>query len=100
MTCNMSCPPAAGDDRQNTRTKRKFTCKQNTRYTKNSSGRETVHSQTGAHEPQHERTPLEASRSSLFLELQSHFGDNPLKFQVGCPQIGTAVLKGLVRVPG
>ena len=29
------------------------------------------------------------------LELQSHFGDNPLKFRVLCPQIGTAVLKGL-----
>ena len=29
------------------------------------------------------------------VELQSHFGDNPLKFQVVCPQIGTAVLKGL-----
>ena len=29
------------------------------------------------------------------LELQSHFGDNPLKFQVVCPQIGTAVLKEL-----
>ena len=28
------------------------------------------------------------------LELQSHFGDNPLKFQVVCPQIGTAVLNG------
>ena len=32
---------------------------------------------------------------NLILELQSHFGDNPLKFQVVCPQIGTAVLKGL-----
>ena len=29
------------------------------------------------------------------LELQSHFGDNRFKFQVVCPQIGTAVLKGL-----
>ena len=29
------------------------------------------------------------------LELQSLFGDNPLKFQVVCPQIGTAVLKEL-----
>ena len=29
------------------------------------------------------------------LELQSHFGDNPVKFEVVCPQIGTAVLKGL-----
>ena len=29
------------------------------------------------------------------LELQSHFGDNPIKFQVVCPQIGTAALKGL-----
>ena len=30
------------------------------------------------------------------LELQSHFGGNPVKFQVVCPQIGTAVLKGLI----
>ena len=30
------------------------------------------------------------------LELQSQFGDNALKFQVVCPQIGTAVLKGLM----
>ena len=29
------------------------------------------------------------------LEPQSHFGDNQFKFQVVCPQIGTAVLKGL-----
>ena len=29
------------------------------------------------------------------LEPQSRFGDNPLKFQVLCPQIGTSVLKGL-----
>ena len=29
------------------------------------------------------------------FELQSHFGGNPLKFQVVCPQIGTAVLKGI-----
>ena len=29
------------------------------------------------------------------LELQSHFGDKPLKFQVVCPQSGTPVLKGL-----
>ena len=31
------------------------------------------------------------------LELQSRFGDNPLKFQVSCPQLSpneTAVLKG------
>ena len=34
------------------------------------------------------------------LELQSHFGDNPVKFQVVCPQIGTAVLKGLNRGEG
>ena len=32
---------------------------------------------------------------STLLELQSHFGDNTIKFQVVCPQIGTAVLKGL-----
>ena len=29
------------------------------------------------------------------LEPQSRFGDKPLKFQVVCPQNGTAVLKGL-----
>ena len=29
------------------------------------------------------------------LELQSHYGDKPLKFQVVCPQNGTPVLKGL-----
>ena len=34
------------------------------------------------------------------LELQSHFGDNPLKFQVLFPQIGTAVLKGFSRTCG
>ena len=32
------------------------------------------------------------------LELQSHFGDKPLKFQVICPQNGTAVLKGLISI--
>ena len=30
-----------------------------------------------------------------YLEPQSRFGDNPLEFQVLCPQVGTAVLKGL-----
>ena len=29
------------------------------------------------------------------LEPQSRFGDKPLKYQVVCPQNGTAVLKGL-----
>ena len=29
------------------------------------------------------------------LELQPRFGDKTLKFQVVCPQNGTAVLKGL-----
>ena len=29
------------------------------------------------------------------LELQSHFGDRPLKFLVVCPENGTPVLKGL-----
>ena len=29
------------------------------------------------------------------LQPQSRFGDKPLKFQVVCPQNGTAVLKGL-----
>ena len=33
--------------------------------------------------------------SLTHLGLQSHFGDKPLKFQVVCPQNGTAVLKGL-----
>ena len=31
------------------------------------------------------------------LEPQSRFGDKPVKFQVVCPQNGTAVLKGLTR---
>ena len=30
------------------------------------------------------------------LELQSRFGDKPVKFQVVCPQHGTAVRKGLI----
>ena len=29
---------------------------------------------------------------------QSHFGDKPVKFQVVCPQNGTAVLKGLRHI--
>ena len=29
---------------------------------------------------------------TALLELQSHFGDNPVKFQVVCPQNRTAVL--------
>ena len=29
------------------------------------------------------------------LEPQSRFGDKPIKFQVVCPQNGTAVLEGL-----
>ena len=32
------------------------------------------------------------------LEPQSHFVDKADKFQVVCPQNGTAVLKGLIRV--
>ena len=32
---------------------------------------------------------------STLLDPQSRFGDKPLKFQVICPQNGTAVLKGL-----
>ena len=32
-------------------------------------------------------------------EPQSAFGDELLKFQVVCPQNGTAVLKGLIRSP-
>ena len=31
------------------------------------------------------------------LEPQSRFGDKPLKFQVVCPENGTAILKGLKR---
>ena len=34
------------------------------------------------------------------LELQYRFRDNPLKFEVVCPQNGTAVLKGLTYIPG
>ena len=34
-------------------------------------------------------------RRLTLLEPQSHFGYKPLKFQVVCPQNGTAVLKGL-----
>ena len=33
--------------------------------------------------------------SLTLLELQSRFGDKPVKFGVICPQNGTAVLKGL-----
>ena len=39
--------------------------------------------------------PIRNVSSLTPLEPQSHFGDTPLKFQVICPQIGTAVLKGL-----
>ena len=38
------------------------------------------------------------THSLTLLELQSHFGDNPVKFEVVCPQIGTAVLKGLTHL--
>ena len=34
---------------------------------------------------------------SILLEPQSRFGDKPVKFQLVCPQNGTAVLKGLVN---
>ena len=37
--------------------------------------------------------------SLTLLEPQSHFEDKPLKFQVICPQNGTAVLKGLINLP-
>ena len=33
---------------------------------------------------------------STLLELQSHFGDKPVKIQVVCPQNGTPVLIGLI----
>ena len=36
---------------------------------------------------------------SYFLELQSCSVDNPLEFEVACPQNGTAVLKGLSSHP-
>ena len=40
--------------------------------------------------------PLPSGTTRLTpLEPQSHVGDNPVKFQVVCPQNGTAVLKGL-----
>ena len=35
-------------------------------------------------------------KNKTLLELQSLFGDNQLKVQVVCPQIGTAVLRGLI----
>ena len=43
----------------------------------------------------HPSTTSVRADSLTLLELQSHFGGNTLKFQVLCPQIGTAVLKGL-----
>ena len=36
--------------------------------------------------------------SLTLLEPQSRFGEKPLKFQVVCPQNGTAVLNGLSRL--
>ena len=39
-------------------------------------------------------TPCENRELITLLEPQSRFGDQPLKFQVVCPQNGTAVLKG------
>ena len=40
----------------------------------------------------------EARASPLtLLGLQSRFGDNSLGFRLVCPQIGTAVLKGLTK---
>ena len=39
--------------------------------------------------------PVCFSPSLTLLEPHFRFGDKPLKFQVVCPQIGTAVLKGL-----
>ena len=46
-----------------------------------------------------ERRPLRVKTSYelTLLEPQSRFGDKPVKFQVVCPQHGTAVLKGLSR---
>ena len=36
-----------------------------------------------------------STHGSTPLVLESRFGDKPVKFQVACPQNGTAVLKGL-----
>ena len=47
---------------------------------------------------QHGAIRFESAREendSTLLEPQSRFGDKPVKFQVVCPQNGTAVLKGL-----
>ena len=38
---------------------------------------------------------ISQGRALILLEPQSRFGENPLEFQVICPQNGTAVLKGL-----
>ena len=43
--------------------------------------------------------PLKRDRNVNLLELQSRFGDKPVKFQVFCPQNVTAVLKGLRSSP-
>ena len=40
-------------------------------------------------------TKRQVQQLLTLLEPQSRFGDNSLKFQVVCPQNGTAVLKGL-----
>ena len=42
--------------------------------------------------------PCDGLAPLTLVELQSHFGGNSLKFQVVCPQIGTAVLKGLTML--
>ena len=43
-----------------------------------------------------DHTTLTPSITLTLLELQSHFGDKPLKFQGVCPQNGTAVLKEVI----
>ena len=55
------------------------------------------------HRSRHRRTHTFIQRQGplynaglTLVELQFHFGGNQVKFQVVCPQIGTAVLKGLI----
>ena len=49
----------------------------------------------GKEAPAPQGTRRKRERALTRLELQSRFGDTPLKFQVICPQNETAVLKGL-----
>ena len=55
-----------------------------------------VKAQTGALDPAEGRlTGTPFHRLLTLLGPQPRFGDNPVKFQVVCPQNGTAVVKGL-----